>query len=785
MAHTSKDIYSEEDTKVKFIDPKLKESDWTEDLITREYYFTDGRKLVGNKRGERLFADYLLKYRNKTLAIIEAKKYGEGATKGLQQVIKYGEKLKLKVVFSTDGKGFYQYDLLEGKGEHIQRFPSPEELYRKYVKREDTVTEQLLSQPFQFTSGKKPRYYQEIAVNEALDAVSKGNKRVLLTLATGTGKTYIALQIVHKLFETKWNIDSADRRPKILFLADRNILADQAINEFNFYEKDLIKVTGEEVRRRNGKVPTNANIFFAIYQAIAENPEFEGYYKAYPKNFFDLVIIDECHRGSANETGSWRDILDYFDTAVHLGLTATPKRKDNVDTYRYFGKPVYEYSLKDGINDGFLTPYKVKRIRTNIDEYIYTSDDTVVSGEIEEKKVYELKDFNRTVVIPKREELIAKAILDNINEMDKTIVFCQDQDHASLIRDSINVFKKVRDPHYCVRVTSDEGEDGKKLLEAFRDNEKDIPVILTTSQMLTTGVDARNVRNIVILRNINYVVEFKQIVGRGTRVFEGKDFFTILDFMGATNHFYDEEWDGLPDEELEIDENKNVTKKDRDKKQEEEIIEPVYNLDEFGLLEDGNRREKAVVELSDGRKLAIIDIETRYIDEDGKPLSAKEFIEKLIGCIPIMFKSEKQLRELWSKPETREDVLKMLQDKGFDMEQLDFLRGLFNASDCDIFDVLAYISFNKGMLKRKERTDHVRGDKKFFEIYENIKARDFLMFILDRYEKDGIEELKRDRLGELVKMDKLKTTKEAGKAFGNMDKLIQAYYDLQENLYKG
>src|SRR5699024_5960210 len=294
-----------------------------------------------------------------------------------------------------------------------------------------------------------------------IEHIANNENRILLNLATGTGKTFIALQIVHKLLQGKWNVDGQDRRPRILFLADRNVLADQAINTFNYYEKDLIKINGEEIRKRNGKVPTNAYIFFAIYQAIAEREDWGGYYKEYPEDFFDIIIIDECHRGSANEEGSWRAILNHFSGAVHIGLTATPKRKDNVDTYAYFGEPVYEYSLKDGINDGFLTPYKVKRIRTNIDEYVHTDDDLVVQGVVT-KDIYEIKDFEKNIVIPKRTNLIAQSILRHIGKMEKTIVFCANQSHALDIRDGINQFKKVTDPEYCVRVTSDEGTIGRQ-----------------------------------------------------------------------------------------------------------------------------------------------------------------------------------------------------------------------------------------------------------------------------------------------------------------------------------
>jgi type I restriction enzyme R subunit len=517
-------VPSEADTRANYIDPALKDAGWSQSTITREYYFTAGRKLVGGKRGQRCFVDYLLHKDKRHLALIEAKKEDEHPTKGLQQAIEYAEKLKIRFIYASNGRQTYEFDLSTGTGEFVETYPTPDELKLRY---DGTATDRskiLRSTPFHLESGKTPYYYQELAVNAATDAIGQGESRVLLTLATGTGKTFIAFQIVHKLFQARWNLSEfGARRPRILFLADRNVLADQAINTFNPYEGDLIKIDGEEIRRRNGVVPTNAHIFFAIYQAIAEREDIGGYYKEYPKEFFDLIIIDECHRGAANEDGSWRAILDHFSSAVHLGLTATPKRTDNVDTYHYFGDPAYEYSLNEGINDGFLTPYRVKRVRTNLDELVLTDGDLILKGS-SNKDLYESSDYDKTIIAEERTELVAKAILDNIHPLEKTIIFCVNQNHALSMRDMINKHKAVSDPKYCVRVTSDEGKIGRDLLELFQDNDKDIPTILTSSQMLTTGVDARNVRNIVLDRVIGSMVEFKQIVGRGTRVFEGKDY---------------------------------------------------------------------------------------------------------------------------------------------------------------------------------------------------------------------------------------------------------------------
>ena len=548
--------YSESDTRVKLIDPKIKESSWSENNIVREYYFTDGRKLIGNKRGKRYFVDYLLTYKNTNLAIIEAKAQTKDPLDGLQQSINYAQKLKIDFVYATNGDKIYEHSLIEGSGRWVENYPTPDELFNKKFGQIDTKKEQTITCPFHIEGNMKPRFYQQIAVQKSIEAIASGKDRILLTLAAGTGKTYIAFQIVYRLFASKWSKDGSDRRPKILFLADRNVLADQAYNTFNPLEKEIIRLNGKEIKKRGGKVPTNANIFFAIYQSIAENKnrvietteeesedDVTAYYKQYPSNFFDLIIIDECHRGIANDESSWKDILNHFSSAVHLGLTATPKRDDNGDTYKYFGDPIYEYSLKDGINDGFLTPYKVKRIKTNIDEYKFDPND-IITGELD-KQIIELEKFEREVIIPKRTELIAKTIIENINPMDKTIIFCVNQKHASDMKIAIDKFKSVKDNNYCVRVTSDEGDVGRNFLEDFQNNDKDIPAIITSSKMLTTGVDAKNVRNVVLTAPIKSMTEFKQIIGRGTRVFEGKDFFTIIDFVGATNLFYDDRWDGV------------------------------------------------------------------------------------------------------------------------------------------------------------------------------------------------------------------------------------------------
>mgnify|MGYP006374597703 FL=1 len=774
--------YSESDTRVKLIDPKIKESSWSENNIVREYYFTDGRKLIGNKRGKRYFVDYLLTYKNTNLAIIEAKAQTKDPLDGLQQSINYAQKLKIDFVYATNGDKIYEHSLIEGSGRWVENYPTPDELFNKKFGQIDTKKEQTITCPFHIEGNMKPRFYQQIAVQKSIEAIASGKDRILLTLATGTGKTYIAFQIVYRLFASKWSKDGSDRRPKILFLADRNVLADQAYNTFNPLEKEIIRLNGKEIKKRGGKVPTNANIFFAIYQSIAENKnrvietteeesedDVTAYYKQYPSNFFDLIIIDECHRGSANDESSWKDILNHFSSAVHLGLTATPKRDDNGDTYKYFGDPIYEYSLKDGINDGFLTPYKVKRIKTNIDEYKFDPND-IITGELD-KQIIELEKFEREVIIPKRTELIAKTIIENINPMDKTIIFCVNQKHASDMKIAIDKFKSVKDNNYCVRVTSDEGDVGRNFLEDFQNNDKDIPAIITSSKMLTTGVDAKNVRNVVLTAPIKSMTEFKQIIGRGTRVFEGKDFFTIIDFVGATNLFYDDRWDGVAEP---IDESKPPKPTDSGNGEDGttggggEIEPPIPP------------KEKVTIDIK-GKKLKVINIETTYVGDDGRPLKTDEYLELLIGILGKFYNDEQGLRDIWSNPAHRKDLLNRLKEINIDESQLEDLKEIFEAVNSDIYDVLAHLSFNLDIKTRNERAIAVENSN-FIEKYHNEKAKDFIEFILEKYIKYGFKELEENKLSTLIEQSGF-DKKDLMASFGEF-KIRDEYFELQKEIYR-
>ena len=771
-------FFSESDTRSKFIDQKLKNDGWQENSIIREYYFTDWRKLLWNARWKRKFADYILSYKWIKLAIIEAKKLDLEATEWLEQVKEYAKILNLRFVFSTNWKKIYQFDMQTGFWSFVENYPNPEELYEMVFEVENEAREVLLKEPFYLTD-KKPRYYQEIAIQKTMEKIAENQKRILLTLATWTGKTVIAFQIIYKLFQARWSLDGiGKRRPRILFLADRNVLVNQAMNTFNPLEKDIIKINSEEIRKRNGKVPTNASIFFWIYQALTgwnywedtENDNFssEEYFRQYDKNFFDLIVIDECHRWWAREDGNWAEILKYFESAIQIGLTATPKR---ADTYKYFWNPIYEYSLKNGIDDGFLTPFKIKRIQLNTDEFVLNSSDKIISWEVK-KQVFGVNDMDRTIVIDERTELVSQTILQQINKMDKTIVFCVDQDHALRMRDAINKYKTVKDADYCVRVTSNEWEIWKIFLEKFQNNFKDIPTILTSSQMLTTWVDALNVRNIVLDRNIWSIVEYKQIIGRGTRVFDGKDFFTVYDFRWATTKFVDEIWDWLPEDDFEKEE------KILENKNKEENFEDFLPKDE----EIKEKNEKIFVKLGDNREVKIINIETRYLDPStGKHLSSEDFIKKILGELPKFYQNEHDLRLAWANPETREKFLKNLEYIWLDAEQIENLKKIFEAEKSDIFDILAYISYGNEMKNRDERSKIA---KSILEKYENPKAKDFLQFLLGLYEREWIMSFKKEGLSSKIELFNRWLAREIAAEFGWVQELKQAYYDLQKGIYE-
>lgn len=795
---------NEAETRAELIDPKLKACGWgvvEGSKVLREYSITAGKIQTGGGRGKRDIADYVLVYKGIKLAIVEAKSDELEVGEGVMQAKKYAQKLQLETTYSTNGKDIYQICLKTGEEGLVNEFLSPEQLWNKtYVGSSTTAVTvykpeqdwfvKFADVPFEDKSGTwQLRYYQEIAVQKTIEAIAKGKDRILLTLATGTGKTAIAFQIAWKLFQTRWNLKrDGSRRPRILFLADRNILADQAYNSFSAFPEDaLVRIKPNEIKK-SGKVPTNGSIFFTIFQTFMSGTDDQGkpapYFGEYPKDYFDFVIIDECHRGGANDESNWRGILDYFSPAVQLGLTATPKRKDNVDTYKYFGEPVYIYSLKEGINDGYLTPFKVKRIQTTLDEYTYTNDDTVIEGEVEEGRKYKEDDFNRIIEIREREAKRVQIFLNEINQKEKSIVFCANQAHAAAIRDLINQYKKSTDPNYCVRVTANDGEEGERFLREFQDNEKTIPTVLTTSQKLSTGVDARNVRNIILLRPVNSIIEFKQIVGRGTRLYDGKEFFTIYDFVNASERFSDPEWDGEPIEPVTGGENPQPKQPCPVCGQRPCICpkppkEPCEICGEINC--NCNRRQKIKIRLRDGKEREIQSmIATSFWSADGRPISAEEFLNNLFGELPKLFKSEEELRTLWSNPVTRKVLLEKLEEVGFPKSDLLVVQQLVNMEKSDLFDVLEYVfNANYNSLTREQRVAASRAT--IFAIL-NEQQKEFIEFVLSKYVETGVEELDQEKLPILL-TNKYQSLEDAKEILGNVGDISKLFIEFQKYLY--
>jgi len=762
---------NEADTRAQLIDPQLETAGWVGASVKRELQITAGRILGAGKKAKPLIADYFLQYEGKRLAVVEAKKYDSNYTEGHAQAVEYATKLGLPFAFATNGRKIRFIDMRSGKEADVAQYPSPQELLNLLDEPASNWLQKFERLPFEGKYG-DVRYYQTIAIERGLEAISRGEKRILLTLATGTGKTLIAFQIAWKLFHTKWNLKNSDRQPRILFLADRNVLANQAFNEFSAFPEDaLIRIKPSEVSKK-GRVPTNGSIFFTIFQSFmtaspSGNSEFN--FGDYPRDFFDLIIIDECHRGGSRDESSWRGILEYFEPAVQIGLTATPKRKDNVDTYAYFGEPKFIYSLKDGINDGYLTPFRVRKYQGTMDSYVWTSDDTVVKGAVESGKEYESKDFNVSIEIREREQHRVREFLKNMNSTEKTIVFCASQNHALVIRDIINELKDSSSPQYCVRVTADDGAIGDQYLEAFRDNEKTIPTILTTSQKLSTGVDARNIRNIVILRPINSMIEFKQIIGRGTRLYEGKDFFTIHDFENASALFRDPDWDGEPEDPAPPEPRDLKGSKPKDDETDGGDRQPVMP------------REMVRIKLADGKERQLQSISsTMFYSVDGKPMSLFEFIQSLynILALPDFFKNEDELRAIWSAPVTRQRLLERLEGAGFSKVDLIEIQVLIDAKESDLFDVLEYIRFALAPVTRRERSE--LSVSKLFDLTENQKS--FIDFLADQYEARGVDELEESRLERLLEA-KYSNVVDGISKLGGVDAVRQLFLNFQTNLY--
>jgi type I restriction enzyme R subunit len=794
---------NEAETRAEYIDPALKAAGWgvvEASRIRREYPISPGRIEGHGKRGKPLTADYVLEYRNTKLAVNEAKAWDEELTEGVAQAKNYAGKLAVRYTYATNGQGIYAIDMLTGKEGEIAAYPTPDELWAMTFAKDDAWRDRFAAVPFEDKGGSHPsRYYQDIAIERVMSAIAAHQQRILLTLATGTGKTFIAFQIAWKLFHARWNLTDwkktgePSRRPRILFLADRNILANQAYNAFSAFPEDaLVRISPDDIKKK-GKVPKNGSLFFTIFQTFMSGPEKDGkpspYFGEYPPDFFDFIVIDECHRGGANDEGNWRGIMDYFAPAVQLGLTATPKRKDNVDTYRYFGEPAYVYSLKEGINDGFLTPFRVKQIQTTMDTYLYTPDDTVMEGEVETGKLYDEIDFNRNIEIKEREKKRVEIFMGQIDQREKTLVFCASQAHALLVHDLINQLKTSPDPNYCQRVTANDGALGEQWLREFQDNEKSIPTILTTSQKLSTGVDARNIRNIVLMRPVNNIIEFKQIIGRGTRLFDGKDYFTIYDYVKAHLNFLDPEWDGEP-----------LEPEPCPKCGERPCVCVVKPPEPCAVCGKSpcecpkepcpvcgqrpcvcQKKKKAKVKLADGKARNIQHMmATTFWHPDGTPMSAQQFMEMLFGKLPDFFHSEAELRKLWSAPDTRAKLLQGLAEKGFGHDQLAEMQKIIDAENSDLFDVLAHVAYALPPVTREVRAGHAR-----VHINSNFNAKQqtFLDFVLSHYVSVGVEELNQDKLKPLLLIKYHNSIQDAVADLGKPEEIGQVFADFQKYLY--
>jgi len=783
---------NEAETRADHIDPALRAAGWgvvegSRILREKQCEITPGRLLGGGKRAKAEIADYVLVYRNTKLATIEAKAWDKPYTEGVCQTKSYATKLAVRFAYATNGQKIYGIDMATGTEGDLAHYPSPDELWAQTFAEADAASavwrDRFAAIPFEDQGGTwQGRYYQDIAITRVLEGIAAGRNRILLTLATGTGKTFIAFQLAWKLFQSRWNLKDwqagtePTRRPRVLFLADRNTLADQAYNAFSAFENtspgSLVRIAPDEIRR-TGRVPKNGGVFFTIFQTFMSGPGDTPYFGEYPPDFFDFIVVDECHRGGANDEGNWRAILDYFAPAVQLGLTATPKRTINANTYAYFGEPVYVYSLKEGINDGFLTPFKVKQIATTIDDYTYTPDDAVVAGEVVAGKRYVESDFNKIIVIPEREAYRVKLLMGMIDQREKTIVFCATQAHALMVRDLINQNKTSTDPMYCVRVTADDGARGDEALRAFQDNEKTIPTILTTSQKLSTGVDARNVRNIVLMRPVGSMIEFKQIIGRGTRLFDGKDYFTIYDFVRAHHHFNDPEWDGEPIEP----EPPGGGGGGGGERPEPEPPGP------GPLPEPPPRPVKLEVKLADGKVRQIQSMTaTTFWSADGTPMSAAQFLENLYGVLPDFFKDEDELRNLWSSPDTRKALLAGLADKGFSKEPLAEMQKAIEAENSDLFDVLAYVAFAAAPETRARRADQAKAET---HQHFNNRQQVFLDFVLAQYVTQGVEELDTEKLTPLLRLKYNNAIADAVADLGGTAQIRTMFAGFQKYLYAG
>ena len=786
---TATEGLTEADTCRIYVLPKLQEAGWDDDphSFTEQRTFTDGRIIVAGgraHRGKQKRADYILRYtRDFPIAVVEAKANYKKASDGLQQAKDYAEILGYKFAYATNGTSIIEFDFTTGKEKEVESFPSPTELWERLATSQNLTTEQSdkLLTASHLQRGMHPRYYQEIAINKVVQAALQGEKRILVTMATGTGKTVVAFQICWKLWSSRWNLDNEYRRPKILYLADRNILVDDP------KDKTFIPFGDARHKIQNGQVVKSREIYFAIYQAIAKDERRPGLYKEFPRDFFDFIIVDECHRGSARDASNWREILDWFEPATQLGMTATPLREDNRDTYRYFGNPIYTYSLKQGIEDGFLAPYRVHRIVTEIDAAGWRPSKGEVDryGRLIPDELYGTKDFERIISLRARTDAIAKSIYSFMLEngrFDKTVVFCVDQEHASDMRQALNNLNAdlVKDnPNYVCRITADEGDIGKGHLSRFMDVEADIPVIATTSQLLSTGVDMPTVKNVVLARVVSSMTEFKQIIGRGTRVRDdyGKLFFNILDYTGsATEHFADPVFDGDPAliTEIELDTDGNIVTQTTLQPEEtptqqivprELVIPPENALTKFYV---------------DGGVVEIAAHVVQELDLEGNRLRTMEYKDYSAKQVRTLYRNAAELRGFWAQPNERSKIVSGLAERGVDF---DHLAEVLEQPNADRFDLLCHVAFNAPIRTRRERADYLRKNQPdIFDQY-GPAARAVLNDLLEKYAEHGVTQFVMPDVLKLPPISNHGTVSEIVQLFGGADQLKEAVNDLQTQLY--
>ncbi|HVK96538.1 MAG TPA: DEAD/DEAH box helicase family protein [Flavisolibacter sp.] len=784
---------SEADTCRKFVLPKLKdESSWTDDQILEQRPFTAGKIIVIGRVGRRKKAkkaDYLLRYsQNFLIAVVEAKREYKTAAEGMQQAKEYAQILGLKFAYATNGEEILEFNFITGLETKIEKFPTATELWNRLNSIEPVKTEieETLLKPFVATPGKEIRYYQQIAINKAIKTILEGKQRALLTLATGTGKTTVAFQIIYKLWNNRWNTKGEHRRPKVLFLADRSVLvSDPHAKDFSLFGDARCLVPEEGLT-------SSREIYFSTYQSLAEDANRVGVFRTLPRDFFDLIVIDECHRGSSSDDSNWRIILEYFNQSVQLGLTATPLRDDNKDTYAYFGNPLYTYSLRQGIEDGFLAPYIVHRIVTEADATGWRPHEGQLdaNGQVIPDGIYATPDFENSLSLLPRTKAVAKHLYDFMlknGRFDKSIVFCVDQEHADQFRREISNLNAdlVRQyPDYAVRIVSEEGDVGKGHLGRFMDIDEPIPVVVTTSRLMSTGVDVPTCKNIVLFRMVNSMTEFKQIIGRGTRVREDKQklFFTILDYTGsATRNFADPDFDGEPPliTEEEIDNNGETIPGTY-----EEFPEPpVYEEDDFedftgNIQDDGGDNNRRKYYVTDG-EMGIAVETIQIIDPVTGRLITVQLSQYAKEKIKTMFPSASDFRSHWNNLEERKQIIEQLENNGISIDQL---MEITKQKEADPFDLLCFVAYDLKPQTRKQRAELLKKNKTDFFLQYSEKAQQVLQLILEKYVDFGLNQIRPD----IISVDPFTqqgNTIEIVNEFGGFDQFKKAIEEIQTLLY--